>query len=57
MSALDECECSASHYKYFTAGERACATDWTGGWEGPKAGLDILVRRKIPVRSHTQKLS
>jgi hypothetical protein len=22
---------------------------WIGGWEGPRAGLDAVVKRKIPV--------
>jgi len=28
--------------------ERAPGTHWTGGWAGPSAGLDTVVKRKIP---------
>jgi hypothetical protein len=45
-------------------GERTPGAHWTGGWEGPRAGLDAEARRKIlrlcwgskpgpPVRSQT----
>jgi hypothetical protein len=48
----------------FTPGERTPGTHWTGGWVGPRAGLDAEARRKIlylcrgsnpgrPVRSQT----
>jgi len=30
----------------FTPGERASGTHWVGGWVGPSAGLDMVVRRK-----------
>jgi len=29
-------------------GERALDTHWIGGWLGPRAGLDMVVKRKIP---------
>jgi hypothetical protein len=31
----------------FTPGERAPGTHWTGGWVGPRGGLDAEVRGKI----------
>jgi hypothetical protein len=32
----------------FTPRERAPCTHWIGGWEGPRAGLDAVVKREIP---------
>jgi hypothetical protein len=46
-SALDGGEWSASHPGRFTSWERAPGTHWTGGWVGPRAGLDIVEKRKI----------
>jgi hypothetical protein len=43
-SALDEGEWSAS-----PPGERTLGTHRTGGWVGPKAGLDTEVREKNPL--------
>jgi hypothetical protein len=31
----------------FTPGERTPGTHWTGGWVGPRAGLDTEARGKI----------
>jgi hypothetical protein len=31
--------------------KRAPATHWIGGWVGPRAVLDAVVKRKIPSRS------
>jgi hypothetical protein len=31
----------------FTPGERTAGTHWTGGWVGPRAGLDTEDRGKI----------
>jgi len=28
--------------------ERTRGTHWIGGWVGPSAGLDTVVKRKIP---------
>jgi hypothetical protein len=47
-SALDRGEWSASCPGRFTPRERAPGTDWVGGWVGPKAVLDAVVKRKIP---------
>jgi hypothetical protein len=33
----------------FTPRERALVTHWTGGRVGLRAGLDAVVRRKIPI--------
>jgi len=48
ISTLDGGEWSAS--RRFTPRERAPGTHWIGGWVGPRAGLDTLMRRKIPSR-------
>jgi hypothetical protein len=32
---------------HFTPGERTPGTHWTGGWVGPRAGLDTEARGKI----------
>jgi hypothetical protein len=45
--ALDGGEWSASRGR-FTPRERAPGTHWRGGWVGPRAGLDAVVKRKIP---------
>jgi hypothetical protein len=47
-SALDGGEWSASRPGRFTPRERASGTDWIGGWVGPRAVLDAVVKRKIP---------
>jgi hypothetical protein len=46
-SALDEGDWSASRLGRFTTRERARGTHWIGGWEGPRAVLDAVVKRKI----------
>jgi len=47
-SALDGGEWSASNPGRFTAGERVPGTHWIGGWTGPRAHMDAVVRRKSP---------
>jgi hypothetical protein len=47
-SAVDGGEWSASRPGRFTLRERAPGTHWIGGWVGPIAVLDAVVRRKIP---------
>jgi hypothetical protein len=47
-SALDGGEWSASRSCRFTPRERDSGTYWIGGWMGPRAGLDAVVKRKIP---------
>jgi hypothetical protein len=42
--AKDGGEWSASHPSHFTSRERA---HWIGGWVGPRAILDAVVKRKI----------
>jgi len=44
-SAGDGGEWSASRPSRFTPIGRAPGTHWTGGWVGPRAGLDAVVRR------------
>jgi hypothetical protein len=46
-SALDGGEWSASHPCRFTPGERVPGTHCTGGWVGPRGGLDAVERKKI----------
>jgi hypothetical protein len=47
-SALDGGEWSASRFSRFTPRERDPGTHWLGGWVGPRAVLDSVVKRKIP---------
>jgi hypothetical protein len=47
-SVLDGGEWSASRSSRFTSKERAPGTHWIGGWVGPRAVLDAVVKRKIP---------
>jgi hypothetical protein len=47
-SELDGGEWSASRPVRFTPRERAPGTHWIGGWMGPRAELDAVVKRKIP---------
>jgi hypothetical protein len=47
-SAIDGGEWSASRPGRFTPKERAPGTHWIGGWVGPRAVLDVVVKRKIP---------
>jgi hypothetical protein len=46
-SAIDGGEWSASRPGRFTPRERDPGTHWIGGWVGPRAGLDAVVKRKI----------
>jgi hypothetical protein len=46
--ALDEGEWSVSRPGRFTRRERAPDTHWIGGWVGLRAGLNAVVRRKVP---------
>jgi hypothetical protein len=46
--ALDGDEGSASHPGQFTSKEKAPGTHWIGGWVGPRAGLEAVVKKKIP---------
>jgi len=48
-AAIDGGEWSASHLGRFTPGETASGTHWIGVWVGPRAGLDVVVKRKIPI--------
>jgi hypothetical protein len=47
-SALGGGEWSASRPGRFTSRERAPGTHWIGGWVGPRAVLDAVVKRIIP---------
>jgi hypothetical protein len=47
-SALDGGEWSASRPGRFTPKERVPGTHWKGGWVGPRAVLNAVVKRKIP---------
>jgi hypothetical protein len=46
-SALDGGEWSASYSGRFNPRERALGTHSIGGWVGPRAGLDAVVKRQI----------
>jgi hypothetical protein len=43
---LDGGEWSVSHTGRFTPGVRTVGTHWTGGWVGPRAGLDDVAKEK-----------
>jgi hypothetical protein len=47
-STLEGGEWSASRPDHFTPRERAPGVHWIGGWVGPRAFLDAVVKRKIP---------
>jgi hypothetical protein len=47
-STLDGDEWSASRTGRFTPRERVPGTHWIGGWVGPRAVLDAVLKRKIP---------
>jgi hypothetical protein len=47
-SALDGGEWSASRPGRFTPRERVSGVHWIGGWMGPIAVLDAVVKIKIP---------
>jgi hypothetical protein len=46
--AIDGDEGSAPRPSRFTSRERAPATHLIGGWVGPRVGLDMMSKRKIP---------
>jgi hypothetical protein len=48
LTTLDRDEWSASRPGRFTPREGTPVTNWIGGWVGPRAGLDAVVKRKIP---------
>jgi hypothetical protein len=52
-SALGGSEWSDSRPGRSTPRERAPGTHWIGGWVGPRAVLDAVVKRKTP--SHRQE--
>jgi hypothetical protein len=45
--ALDGGEWSASCSCHFPPSATAPSTQWIGGWEGPRASLDAMEKRKI----------
>jgi hypothetical protein len=47
-SALDGGEWSVSCPSRFTSRERDPGTHWIGGWVGPRAILDAVIKREIP---------
>jgi hypothetical protein len=47
-SAQDGGEWAASRPGRLTPRERAPGTHWIGGWVGPRAGLDAVVKRTFP---------
>jgi len=47
-SALDGGEWSASRPDRFTSRERDPDAHWLGGWMGPRAGMEAVVRTRTP---------
>jgi hypothetical protein len=54
--ALHRREWSASRLGRFIPRERAPGTHWIGGWVGPRAVLDAVMKRKIPGPSRESNL-
>jgi hypothetical protein len=50
VPALDRGEWPASSPGRFTHKEKAPCTHWIGSWVRPRAGLERVVKRKIPSR-------
>jgi hypothetical protein len=48
LGIRDGVEWSASRPGRLIRRERTPDTNWIGGWVGPRAELDALVKRKIP---------
>jgi hypothetical protein len=48
LGPLDGGYWSASRPRRFIPRKRVPATHWIGGWVGPTAGLDAVVKRKFP---------
>jgi hypothetical protein len=48
-------EWSASRPCRFTHSEKAPGTHWIEGWVGPRAFLDAVVKRKIPIEFHKRR--
>jgi hypothetical protein len=46
--ALDGGEWPVLHPGHFTPGVKTPITHWIGGWVGPKAGLHMVAKEKIP---------
>jgi len=57
-SALDGDEWSTSRTGCFTPRERArdSTAHWIGGWVGPRASLDEVMKRKFPVPAEIRTL-
>jgi hypothetical protein len=43
-----------SDHGRFTPRERTLDTHWIGGWVGPVAGLDAVVKKKFPAPADTR---
>jgi hypothetical protein len=56
-SVLDGGEWSASRPDRFIPKERAPGTHWIGGWVGPRAILDAVVKRKNDVNIFGQNIN
>jgi hypothetical protein len=53
---LDGSEWLASHSGSFTLGEIISGTHEIGDWVGPRAGVDVVSKRNIPIPSRNQTL-
>jgi len=47
VSVVGGCEWSVSRPGRFIPGERVPSTHWLGGWDGSRAGLDAVTKKKI----------
>jgi hypothetical protein len=57
ISALGGGEWSASRLGRFTPREIAPGTHWIGGWVGPRAGLDTVVKRGIKTGTFIKRIT
>jgi hypothetical protein len=55
-SVLDGGEWSVLRSGHSTPSETALGTHWMGDWVGPRAGLDTVVKRKIPNQARNLSL-
>jgi hypothetical protein len=49
-------EWSISCPSHFRPRERAPGAHWIGGWVGPRASLNVVMKRKIPIQDSIQEV-